>query len=81
MAKKIIKLDIPEPQELRDSKTLGDFIRAARTNSNLTIEDAAALCGVSLKTMANLENAKADIRLSTIFKVCASLGITLRIEA
>ena len=81
MAKKIVKHDVPIPQKLKDSKILGEFIRAARTNSDMTIEDAAALCKVSIKTMTNLENAKSDIKLSTVLKVCESLGVTLRIEA
>lgn len=81
MAKKIVKHSIPAPQKLKEPKILGEFIRAARTNSDLTIEDAAALCRVSIKTMTNLENAKADIKLSTVLKVCEALGVTLRIEA
>ncbi|TCK62324.1 helix-turn-helix domain-containing protein [Seleniivibrio woodruffii] len=81
MAKKIVKHNVPEPQKLKDQKILGDFIRAARTNSDMTLEDAAALCRVSIKTMTNLENAKADIKFSTVLKVCEALGVTLRIEA
>jgi len=81
MAKKIVKEAIPEPQELNNPETLGRFIRAARTNSDLTIHDAAALCGVSVSTMTNLENAQADVKLSSVLKVCKMLGIKLRIEA
>ncbi|PLX70375.1 MAG: XRE family transcriptional regulator [Denitrovibrio sp.] len=81
MAKRIIKEEIPEAQQLVDAEVLGKFIRAARTNSNLTIHDAAAICNVSVSTMTNLENAKADVKFSTVLKVCKMLGITLRIEA
>jgi len=81
MAKTIVKTEIPVSQQLSDAEVLAKFIRAARTNSNLTIHDAAAICNVSVSTMTNLENAKADVKFSTVLKVCKMLGITLRIEA
>ncbi len=81
MAKRIVKEEIPENQQLSDAEVLAKFIRAVRTNSNLTIHDAAAICNVSVSTMTNLENAKADVKFSTVLKVCKLLGITLRIEA
>jgi len=81
MAKRIVKEDVPEAQQLVDAEILAQFIRAARTNSDLTIHDAAAICNVSVSTMTNLENAKADVKFSTVLKVCRMLGITLRIEA
>lgn len=81
MAKRIVKKEIPEAQQLVNAEILAQFIKAARTNSNLTIHDAAAICNVSVSTMTNLENAKADVKFSTVLKVCKMLGITLRIEA
>lgn len=81
MAKTIVKTEIPVSQQLSDAEVLAKFIRAARTNSNLTIHDAVAICNVSVSTMTNLENAKADVKFSTVLKVCKMLGITLRIEA
>ncbi|QAR32702.1 helix-turn-helix domain-containing protein [Geovibrio thiophilus] len=81
MAKKIIKAEMPEPQLLRSAEVLGEFIRAARTGSSLTVHDAAALCNVSVSTITNLENAKADVKFSTVLQVCRMLGVTLRIEA
>ena len=81
MAKRIVKERIPEAQQLANADVLAKFIRAARTNSDLTVHDAAAICNVSVSTMTNLENAKADVKFSTVLKVCKMLGITLRIEA
>ncbi|WP_022850822.1 helix-turn-helix domain-containing protein [Limisalsivibrio acetivorans] len=81
MAKVIVKEETPQPQKLTDATILGKFIRAARTNSSLTIHDTAAICGVSVSTMTKIENAKGDMKLSTVLKVCKMLGITLRIEA
>jgi transcriptional regulator with XRE-family HTH domain len=81
MARTITKEDIPESQTLTNAEVLGKFVRAARTNNNLTIHDAAALCNVSVDAMTNIEKAKGDIKLSTILKICKMLGITLRIEA
>ena len=81
MAKRIVKREIPEAQQLKDAEVLAQFITAARTNSDLTVHDAAAICNVSVSTMINLENAKADVKFSTVLKVCGMLGIILRIEA
>lgn len=63
-----------------DAATLGEFIRARRTQAGMGIHAAAAFCGVAVDTLTKIEKARGDVQLSSIFKVCQMLGITLKIE-
>lgn len=81
MAKRIVPSPLPSAQELLDAATLGKFVRARRTQSGLTIHDAAAFCGVATGTLEKIERASGDVRLSSILTVCAMLGVTLTIGA
>lgn len=80
VAKKIVAIPTPSPQELRDAATLGQFVRARRTQSGLTIHDAAALCGLAVGTLEKIERASGDVRLSSVLTACAMLGVTIKIE-
>lgn len=81
MSKTVIPLPLPEPQQLIDAATLGKFVRARRTQSGMTIHEAAAFCGVAVGTMSKLETVSGDVKLSSILTVCSMLGITITIEA
>lgn len=81
MPKTVTPLPLPEPKQLLDAATLGEFIRARRTRSGMSIHDAAAFCGVAVGTMSKLETGGGDVKLSSILTVCAMLGITINIEA
>lgn len=60
---------------------LGKFVRARRTQSNLHIDDAAQLCGVSVETISKIETDKGGGRMESLFRVLAGLGINLRVES
>lgn len=79
MAKKIKPVPTPSQEGPLDAVTLGTFIRARRTQSKIGIHDAAALCGVAVKTLTKLETAQGDVNLSSVLKVCRMLGIELKI--
>lgn len=81
MSRTVTPLPVPEPQQLLDAETLGKFVRARRTQSGMTIHEAAAFCGVAVGTMSKLETVSGDVKLSSILTVCAMLGITISIEA
>lgn len=53
---------------------------SARTQQGLTIEQAAALSGVSLGTFVAAENKTATLKLATVFKILNSLGVQLRAQ-
>ena len=71
----------PSPTPSTDSPcepvSIGLFIKAARTQQGLTIEQAAALTGVSLGTFVAAENKTATLKLATVFKILNCLGIQL----
>lgn len=81
MSKTVIPLSVPQTQPLLDAATLGKFVRARRTQTGMSIHEAAAFCGVAVGTLSKLETAGGDVKLSSILTVCAMLGITINIEA
>lgn len=44
------------------------------------MHEAAAFCGIAVKTLAKIETAKSDVKLSSVLKVCLMLGIRLAVE-
>jgi DNA-binding phage protein len=44
------------------------------------MHEAAAFCGVAVDTLTKIENAKGDVKLSSILTVCRMLGIDLKVE-
>jgi DNA-binding XRE family transcriptional regulator len=67
-------LKIPISPEL-----IGKAIRAKRTQSQLRLEDAAALCGVAKQTLMKAEYGHPNTKISTLLKICFSLGIHISI--
>lgn len=58
-------------------KDLGQRIRAKRKTSGLRIDDAAALCGVSVDLLSRLENGKSGVATDRVLKVLDGLGLML----
>ena len=59
------------------AEDLGSIIRQKRKADGLTLEEAAAVCGVSYAFFSALENGKESVRLNKVLQVLASLGIEL----
>jgi HTH-type transcriptional regulator / antitoxin HipB len=59
------------------AEDLGSIIRQKRKADGLTLEEAAAVCGVSYAFFSALENGKETVRLNKVLQVLASLGIEL----
>lgn len=58
---------------------LGRAVRAARLTHGLTQEQAAALCGVSMPFLNQLEGGKRQhLSTSKVLGVCTGLGLRLR---
>lgn len=79
MAKRIKALPTPDLNTNLSSVLLGQAIRAKRTQSQLRLEDAAALCGISKQTLTNIERGEGRSQINLVLQICASLGIKLRI--
>lgn len=69
-----VTIDSPE---MGDATALGRAIRAQRLASGLRIDDAAALCGVSVAVLSRLENGATGVSVGRIFKVLDALGLAL----
>ena len=54
-------------------------MRAQRLAAGMRIDDAAALCGVSVTVLSRLENAASGVTTKSLFKVLDGLGLTLLI--
>ena len=80
MAKNIKKQDIPNLEQVLTPELLGQAVKARRTQSNLSIEVAASLCGIAKQTLMNIEHGQHTSQLDTILKVCSALGVKLFIQ-
>jgi len=58
-------------------ETLGRIIRAKRKASALRIDDAAAICGVSVDLLSRLENGKSGVSTDRVLKVLDGLGLAM----
>ena len=56
---------------------LGRAIREKRKVSQLRIDDAAALCGVSVDLLSRLENGKSGVATDRVLKVLDGLGLVM----
>ena len=70
--------------DFRDSETiktsleaLGQAIRDKRRASALRIDDAAALCGVSVDLLSRLENGKSGVSTDKVLRVLEGLGLAM----
>ena len=69
----------PDLRQPFSAALLGKAIKARRTQSNLRLSDAAALCGVAKQTLLNIEHGLATIKLESLLKICAGLGVNLSV--
>jgi transcriptional regulator with XRE-family HTH domain len=61
-----------------DKATVGRMVRAARTKQALRIDDAAALCGVSVALLSALEgDAERSVKLDKLLTILDGLGLAL----
>ena len=67
----------PTEPVLPDARTIAMFIRAARTQSGLTIEDAALLTGIAKSTMQIIESDPSTVGFATVLRVARELGVSL----
>ncbi|MCX7116107.1 MAG: helix-turn-helix transcriptional regulator [Gammaproteobacteria bacterium] len=78
--RQIKKIDGPDLTKPLSAALLGQAIKARRTQSNLRLEDAAALCGVAKQTLMKIEHGQPTSQLGSVLKICSALGIKLYIE-
>ena len=62
---------------VRSLRDLGRIVRAQRRASGLRIDDAAALCGVSVDLLSRLENGSSGVSTDRVLKVLDGLGLAM----
>lgn len=72
-------LDTHRPRRIDRAPDLGPLVRARRREQSLRIDDAAALCGVSVDLLSRLENGKGSVRLDKLLSVLDGLGLALAV--
>ena len=77
MAKTVKAIKDPDCLDAMDSQCIGQLIRARRTQSGLTIEQASALCGVAKQTLMMIEHGNEKAQIGKVFQVLKGLGISL----
>jgi transcriptional regulator with XRE-family HTH domain len=63
--------------KISSADDLGKIIKQKRKDDGLTLEEAAAVCGVSYAFLSALENGKETVRLNKVLQVTRCLGIEL----
>lgn len=81
MARTIVPLPFPSSPSVSNPAELGQFVRSQRTSLGLRIDDAAALCGVSVQLLSDLETGKRSVGLDKVFQVLQKLGLSLLIAS
>lgn len=63
--------------KITNSEDIGRIIKQKRKDDGLTLEEAAAVCGVSYPFLSALENGKETVRFNKLLQVLQGLGIEL----
>ncbi len=63
-----------------NAESLGDVVRQQRKSQGATQVEFAALCGVGVRFISDLENGKATIEVGKVLQVLNSLGLELHVQ-
>ena len=78
MARTITPTTLPGKPTVDTVAEFGPFIRSMRTQQGLRIDDAAALCGVSVALLSALENGKPrGVGLDKALRIAHQLGLAV----
>jgi transcriptional regulator with XRE-family HTH domain len=72
--RKVVPKPFPDPR-IRKSSDVGAAVRAARTQANLTLRDAAQILGVAIQTLSDIEAGKPSVGLGKVLQVADGLGL------
>lgn len=75
--RKVVALPHPDSPFIDDCQAFGRFVRAARTQSGMTLEDAALAVGVAKQTLQDLETGKPGVGLGLALRIAQALGIAV----
>lgn len=64
---------------IQDSRELGNLIKAARKEQNLTQEEMSAVCGLGVRFIREVEKGKVTCQIGKVLHLVSSLGMRLLI--
>ncbi len=64
---------------IQDNKTLGSLLRKERKNQGLTQEELAAMAGVGVRFVRELEHGKESCQIGLVLQVMSTLGLTFAV--
>lgn len=65
---------------IKNTKELGNYIRTIRKNQFLTQSDIAAVSGVGVRFIVDLEKGKETCEIAKVMNVIQALGLSINIE-
>lgn len=75
--KRVVATPLPSDPYVSDARVLGAAVRAARTATGMTLEDAALSIGVAKQTLSDLEAGKDSVGLGLVLRITRDLGVAL----
>lgn len=67
--------------DMHDMRAVGRFVRDSRIDAGLTMDRAAELSGVSVRTLRSIETGKAPgVSFNNLLAVCDVVGIDLSMD-
>jgi len=78
--KRVKAVDAPPFDSAVTIDNIGKFIKARRTQQELTTQELSSICGVSAYTLNKIENGFSGVKFATILTILEALGIELNIS-
>lgn len=75
--RRVVPKEFPSDPVLHTGSELGAYIRAARTQSGMTLEYAALAVGIAKQTMQDIETHPETVAFGTVLMVARELGVSL----
>lgn len=66
--------------KVEDVGQIGQFVRQRRKEAGITLKDAAALAGVGVRFLSELERGKPTLQLGLAIQVLQLFGLELHVE-
>ncbi|MDA1231767.1 MAG: helix-turn-helix domain-containing protein [Planctomycetota bacterium] len=66
--------------KVEDVGQIGQFVRQRRKEAGMTLKDAAALAGVGVRFLSELERGKPTLQLGLTIQVLQLFGLELHVE-
>ena len=79
LGKRVKQTPTPETNFIDNTTSLGLMIQHKRTSLNMSIKKTALLCGISDKSLRQLESG-GNITTETLFKIINILGLKVRLD-